>query len=270
MELFYRKYGIGPPLIIVHGLYGMSDNWVTIAKSLSENFEVFLIDQRNHGRSPHSNDFNYEVLKGDLLEFMDKLNIDRAVLIGHSMGGKTVMFFAKDYPERITHLIVIDIAPKSYVIPNNEIPQTINHFDIIGAMKSIKFNNISTRQDVDNELFDVIKFKRVRQFILKNLHRNTKGEFLWRLNITSLERNLPLILDGLNATDFENGNEIVGFPILFVKGAKSDYILDDDFNNVITPIFPYAELVVIPDAGHWVHAEQATMLIKSIIDFIME
>jgi len=268
MELFYRKYGAGPPIIIVHGLYGMSDNWVTIAKVLSKNFEVFLVDQRNHGRSPHSIDFNYELLKTDLLEFMDEMKIKKAILIGHSMGGKTVMFFAKDYPERVSHLIVIDIAPKSYIIKSDKKPQTINHFDIIDVMKSIDFGVVASRQDVEDELSKEVKFERVRRFILKNLYRNSEGKFNWWLNISSLEQNLDNILAGLNKKDFEKGNEIVGFPVLFIKGANSDYILDEDYDNIIVKIFPYAELVVIPNAGHWVHAEQTILLIETLIDFM--
>ena len=110
MELFFRKYGQGPPLIIIHGLYGSSDNWVSIGRKLAENFEVFIIDQRNHGRSPHSTDHNYNLLKADLLEFMDTQSIKKAVIIGHSMGGKTAMFFAADYPEKVSHLIIADIV----------------------------------------------------------------------------------------------------------------------------------------------------------------
>ena len=270
MELFYRKYGEGPAIIIVHGLYGSSDNWVTIAKKLSENFEVFLIDQRNHGRSPQSDEFNYDVLKNDLLEFMDKMAIEKAVLIGHSMGGKTVMFFAKDYPERISHLIVIDIAPKSYNLPKDEIPQTINHLQIISAMNAIDFTKINSRQDVDEELAKTIPFERVRQFLLKNLNRNSDNKYSWRLNVKAIEKNMTNILDGLDGQDFKNGNGITGFPVLFVKGANSDYILDEDYDTTIQNIFPYAELVTIPNAGHWVHAEQTSLLIKTLMYFIYE
>ena len=268
MELFYRKYGAGPPIIIIHGLYGSSDNWVSIAKPLSENFEVFIPDQRNHGRSPHSKELNYDLLKNDLLNFMDRLSIDKAVLIGHSMGGKTAMFFAKEFQERISRLIIIDIAPKSYIIPKGDKRETINHNNIISAMKSIDFSLIKSREDVNNELAKVIKQDRVRQFLLKNLNRNNEGEYNWKINVNSLEKNMAHILEGLNEHEFEKGNGIVGFPVLFIKGSNSDYIKDEDFTNIILKIFPFAELVKIPNAGHWVHAEQPGLLIKTLLYFI--
>ena len=270
MELFYRKYGVGPPVIIVHGLYGSSDNWVTIAKSLSENYEVFIVDQRNHGRSPHSDDFNYYLLKEDLREFMDAQGIERAVIIGHSMGGKTSMFFAKEYPERISRLIIIDIAPKSYIIPAGSNLETIDHKKIITSMQNIDFSQITSREEANDELAKNISSNRIRQFLLKNLERLNDGSYSWRINIVSLERNMNHILEGLNERDFEKGNGIVGFPVLFIRGADSDYIKDEDFVNIILKIFPYAELIKIPDAGHWVHAEQPELLLKNINYFINE
>lgn len=271
MELFYRKYGEAkPPLIVVHGLYGASDNWVTVAKSLSDHFEVYLLDQRNHGRSPHSPEHNYEVLKDDLLEFMDKMQIEKAVLVGHSMGGKTVMFFARDYPQRISSLIVVDIAPKSYNTPGEASLKTINHQQIIGAMKKVDFTKVTSRQDVEEDLARSIANKRVRQFLMKNLHRNKDNTYKWSLNVDALEQNMPHILEGMCEKDFEEGNGIVGFPVLFVRGANSQYILDEDIDKIILTIFPYAEVVKIPNAGHWVHAEQPALLVKNILYFVLE
>ena len=271
MELFFRKYGEAkPPLIIVHGLYGASDNWVTIAKMLSEHFEVYLIDQRNHGRSPHAPEHTYNAMKEDLREFMDSQGIEKAVLVGHSMGGKTVMFFAKDYPERISSLVVVDIAPKSYATPDEASLKTIDHRKIIAAMHGVDFSAIASRQQVEEELANSITQDRVRQFLMKNLHRNKDNTFRWSLNVDALERNMPGILEGMNQKDFEKGNGIVGFPVLFVRGANSQYILDEDIDNIILTIFPYAELVTIPNAGHWVHAEQPKLLVKNLLYFVLE
>jgi len=139
MKLFFRKFGEGAPIIIVHGLYGASDNWVTVGRRLAENFEVFLIDQRNHGRSPHSSEHNYKLMLEDLYEFIETQNIEKAILIGHSMGGKTVMHFANQYPEKVSSLIVLDIAPKSYIEIAKENKSEINHLGILKAMKSIDF-----------------------------------------------------------------------------------------------------------------------------------
>lgn len=267
MELFFRKFGEGPALIILHGLYGSSDNWMSVGKALSENFEVYLIDQRNHGRSPHSAQHNYHLLKEDLLEFMDKHSIEKAIIIGHSMGGKTAMFFAVDYPERVNSLIVVDISPTSY--KNTDSTQLLTHSTIIKSMYSVDFNTVKTRKDIDKILAKSIPVKRVRQFLLKNVRRNKNNQFDWSLNIEAISNELENIMDGLNANSFENGKEITGFPVLFIKGEKSDYIQPSD-EKEITKIFPFAEIEIIPDAGHWLHAEQPELFIKTIQNFILE
>ena len=271
MELFFRKYGeTRPPMIIVHGLYGASDNWVSIAKSFSEHFEVYLLDQRNHGRSPHSHEHNYEVMKEDLREFMDKMELEKAILVGHSMGGKTVMFFARDYPDRVSSLVVVDIAPKSYNTPDEASIKTINHKNLIAAMNRVDFSQVTSRQQVEDELAQSIENVRVRQFLMKNLHRNRDNSFNWSLNVAALEQNMTHILEGMNQQDFEKGNGIVGFPVLFVRGADSKYILDEDIDNIILTIFPFAEVVTIPKAGHWLHVEQPSLLVKNILYFVLE
>ena len=268
MKLFYRKYGQGPTLIIIHGLYGASDNWVKIGKLLSEYFEVYIIDQRNHGHSPHHSDHNYNVMKSDLLKFMDNHLIDQAILLGHSMGGKTVMFFAREYPERVNGLVVVDIAPKSYSKAAVTLKKTIDHATIIRAMQNIDFSKVKTRSDVDNFLKSSISSERIRQFLMKNLHRNKDHIFNWSLNLNALQNNLEEILDGLDEKEFEKGNNITGFPVLFIRGANSNYVLDSDI-PLINKIFPYAEIVTIKDSGHWLHVEQPHYLFRSIADFFL-
>ena len=190
MNLFFRKYGSGPPIIIVHGLYGASDNWVQIAKILGSHFEIFLIDQRNHGRSPHNPVHTYPAMRDDLLEFMDQQGIPAAILLGHSMGGKTIMFFAADHPDRTAGLIVIDIAPKTY--QGSKGP--LSHQSIMKTMSGIDFEGIKTRAEVDKKLTRDLPSKRVRQFLMKNLHRNKDQTFSWSLNLESLRNNLDHIL----------------------------------------------------------------------------
>ncbi len=269
MELFFRRYGQGPALIILHGLYGASDNWVSIAKGLADHFEVFLLDQRNHGRSSHHPEHTYEAMKEDLKSFMDEQKIEKAVLIGHSMGGKTAMHFAKEFPDRLSHLIVIDIAPISYLDDAQKKHRTLNHADIIAAMQGIDFSKIENRHDVETSLAKKIPSTRVSQFLMKNLKRNKDNSFSWSLNLPALMSNLPHILDGLNEKEFEKGRGITGFQVLFVKGAESDYITQDIFDSIILTIFPFAELVTIPKAGHWAHAEQPDLLIKNLLYFIL-
>ena len=267
MKLFYRKFGKGPPLIILHGLYGSSDNWITIGRALSEHFEVWLPDQRNHGRSPHSMEHNYEAMQADLLEFMDEQSIEKAILIGHSMSGKTVMRFAANYPERISHLIVIDIAPKSYLFSLDIDSDTLNHKNIMGAMLSVDFQGIKFRTELDSLLAKKIRSPRIRQFLLKNVTRKNDKTFGWGLNIQALYDNIELILNGFSLSQTNLGEEITGFPVLFVKGANSDYITEDD-KEIIERIFPYSEFRIIPNAGHWLHAEQPAELLKILENFI--
>ncbi|MEE4198883.1 MAG: alpha/beta fold hydrolase [Bacteroidales bacterium] len=267
MDLFYRKFGEGPPLIILHGLYGSSDNWVSIGKKLASFFEVYLIDQRNHGKSPHSPQHNYPLLKEDLREFMDKHSLDKAIIMGHSMGGKTAMYFAADYPERVSSLIVIDIAPGSY--KGTESSQLITHSTIINAMYNVDFSKVNSRKEIEKVLAPSIPSKRVRQFLLKNAGRTRANRFAWRLNIETINNQLGNIMDGLDVEKFNGGNGITGFPVLFIKGEKSDYIgLEDE--KAISTLFPYAEIETIPDTGHWLHAEKPERFLQTIQSFLGE
>jgi esterase len=268
MKLFFRKFGQGPALIILHGLFGSSDNWISIGKALSENFEVFLIDLRNHGNSIHTKEHSYKLLKNDLFEFMVSQHIEKAVIMGHSMGGKAAMFFAVDYPEKIQSLIIIDISPRSYKSLDNPESQSIDHMNIITAMLSVDYSKVKSREDVDIILSQFIKSIRIRRFLLKNVYRNHDGSFGWKLNLQTLHDNLPEILDGLDPQKFINGNGVTGFPVLFIKGEKSNYILDEDL-RLIKTIFPMSEMVTIPGAGHWLHSEHPDLLLKTLTYFVL-
>jgi len=267
MDLFFRKFGNGPPLIILHGLYGSSDNWVSLGKKLSAGFEVYLLDQRNHGKSPHSPHHNYHLLKEDLKKFMDKQSIEKAIILGHSMGGKTAMFFAVDYPDRVNNLIIVDISPQSYKNTNSN--QLNTHSTIINAMYNVDFTQVKNRRDVDTILSSSIPSKRVRQFLLKNVSRTKDNHFAWSLNLESISNELENIMYGLDTVKFKDGNGITGFPILFIKGEQSDYITTKD-KKAIETIFPFAEIKTIPDAGHWLHAEQPELFLKTVQDFLTE
>ncbi len=269
MELYYKKYGEGPPLIILHGLYGSSDNWHSIAKELSEKYTVYLPDQRNHGRSPHSEKHDFEVMKNDLKEFADTLQLEKFYLMGHSMGGKTAMLFAADFPERIEALIIVDISPKSYRDEVEFSAETIDHASIIDALKELDIKNANTRKEVDKSLSQLIKSTRVRQFLLKNLERDKNGSFHWIINLKSLGENLPLIMEGLPAARFNNGAGMSAFPVLFLKGEKSGYIQDEDYTR-IRQFFPRAHIVTVPGAGHWLHAEEPELFLKNVEYFLQD
>ncbi len=267
MHLFYRVEGAGKPVVIVHGLYGSSDNWLAIAKKLSIEYKVFMIDQRNHGRSPNSNEHNYELLKNDLAEFFDQQNINKAILIGHSMGGKTAMSFAADYPERIEKLIVIDIAPKDYFLLNDE-SQFYLHNNILRAMLEIDFSRIESRKDVENYLNERIDSTQIVQFLLKNVRRNKETHhFEWRLNVPVLYENLDEIISGVNAHWFDDRLPIYNYPVLFIKGTDSNYILPEDYAS-IRRIYPEAQITEIPNAGHWLHAEQPQLFMEAVWRFL--
>lgn len=266
MELFYRNLGDGPPLIIVHGLYGASDNWLSIGKALAGDFKVYLVDQRNHGQSPHSDIHNYPAMRDDLLRFMDSHDLDKAVLVGHSMGGKTIMFLAEASPDRVDALIVIDIAPTTCQ-PDDRSSQARTHQEIVRGMLSVDFSRVKKREDVDEQLARFIHSQRIRNFLMKNVARTSGGEYHWKLNAEVIGKELPSIFEGLDLSKYTPGKGITGFPVLFIRGERSDYI-NDDCIPAIKRVFPMAELVTIPGAGHWLHVEQPDLLVKTIRYFL--
>jgi len=268
MKLFFRQYGrTAPPLIILHGLYGSSDNWVSIGKELSEDFEVWIPDQRNHGSSPMSPEHNYTVLSDDLKEFMDEHDIEKSILLGHSMGGKTVMTFAARFPERVRAMIVADIAPKDYNKLSLSSRQAANHKKMIEAMLSVPMDSITSRNEINQFLSPMIGSERVRMFLMKNVTRTQDGTFGWKINLAALQKNLPEIMD--NPEELKNlpASGITGFPSLFLAGEESGYIKIEDHPGIIH-CFPGARIVTIPGAGHWLHAEQPELMLKNIRYFL--
>lgn len=250
MKLAFKKMGKGQPMVILHGLFGSSDNWQTLGKEFAEKFEVYLIDQRNHGHSPHSDDFSYELMAQDLKELFEDENIQNAIVIGHSMGGKTAMRFAQLYPEFIDKLIIADMGIKAYA-PGHE--------DIFEAMYALDLSKIESRKEAETAIKPYIPNFSVRQFILKNLYRKTKTDFGWRVNFEVLDKQMDEILAALPAN-------VVTLPTLFIYGKKSDYIKPDEFDE-IKKTFPNANFSGLP-AGHWLHAEDAEGFYKEVIKFV--
>jgi esterase len=260
MKLFFRKYGEGPPLIILHGLYGSSDNWVSIARELASSFTVYLPDQRNHGLSPHSSIHTYSSLRDDLFELVSDLKLRKFFLAGHSMGGRTAMAFALKWPEMLNGLLVADITPF-----NNKLIrewETKLHRTILDAMLSIDLKNFKNRKDVESVLASKINSKREIELIMKNLQRTNNNLFVWKINITSLMNNISSIMEGIEL-DNSADNQINGFPVIFVKGEKSDYLPKSHFNDILK-LFPSAEFINIQNAGHWIHSEKPDEIVKYI------
>jgi pimeloyl-ACP methyl ester carboxylesterase len=264
MKLFYRKEGSGIPLVVVHGLYGSSDNWLNIGKRLAEKHTVYMIDQRNHGRSPFSDEHTFDAMKEDLYEFFETHQIEKATILGHSMGGKTAMWFAADYPEKVEKLVIADIAPKNYMLLKED-SQFYLHQNILLAMQDIDFTEIKTRNDVEERLAEKIDDKRIRQFLLKNVAKDKETKrYKWRINIEVLYDNLDEIVSGVNKSWLDDRIPITSYPVIFIRGMKSRYILPED-EKLIKEIYPDATIVDIPEAGHWLHAEQPKKFMKAVM-----
>jgi esterase len=260
MKLFYRKFGSGPPLFILHGLYGSSDNWVTIAKNLSDSFTVYLPDQRNHGQSPHSDIHDYDSMRDDLFELAADLNLNSFFLAGHSMGGKTAISFALKWPGMINGLLIADISP--FVDENLRYITYNKHLTILKTMLSIDLKNISTRKQAELILSEKIDSEKERGFILKNLQRSGENGFTWKINASSLLKNLDRIMEGIDRQAYID-QQITGFPVIFLKGENSDYLPTTDFRDILK-VFPATEFITIANAGHWIHSDRPDEVVKNI------
>lgn len=252
MKLFHRILGEGQPLLILHGLFGHSDNWQTHAKKLAEYYQVILIDQRNHGHSEWSDAFSYDLLAEDLHELVEELGLHKIILLGHSMGGKTVMRYAQQHPETIDKLIVVDMGVKAY---------PPHHTDILAGLNKVDLNVVKTRGEVEQILLPYIPVDGTRQFLLKNLYWKEKGQLAWRMNIPVLEREMPAILAAIPS-------DRVNAPTLFIRGEQSNYILDEDIEE-LEDQFPDSTVVTVANAGHWVHAEAPEAFVNTVLEFCL-
>lgn len=253
MHLNFKALGQGQPLIILHGLFGMLDNWQTIAKVLEANYSLYLIDQRNHGKSPHTAEHSYKLMAADLKEFMLQQGIPKSSILGHSMGGKTAMQFAFDFPEAIDKLIVVDMGIKRY---------SGGHDTIFDALQSVKVDLIHNRNEAEQQLSGFIRNQGIKQFLLKNLTRNADGKYSWKFNLETLFNNYDEnILCGVTSDYPFDGDT------LFIRGEQSDYILDADWPD-IQQLFPMAQMATVKNAGHWIHAEQPDAVIDLVKTFL--
>ena len=251
MTLNYKSFGEGDPIIILHGLFGMLDNWQTIGKQLAQDYQVVLVDQRNHGKSIHSDEFSYDLLADDLKGLMTEMELSSAHVIGHSMGGKTAMTFAANYADMINSLIVVDIAPKPY---------EGGHEELFEAILAVDIGAVSSRKAVDEQLKLSIPDDGVRLFLMKNLTRKPEGGYRWKANFEVLHQQYQQLMD-FNMT----GTHIV--PSLFIRGENSDYILEED-EELIYDLFPLAVIEDIENAGHWIHAEQPQLFLDLVTDYL--
>tara|TARA_R110002074_G_scaffold43475_3_gene113343 strand:- start:54 stop:815 length:762 start_codon:yes stop_codon:yes gene_type:complete len=251
MKLNFRKTGTGKPLVILHGLFGSADNWMSIAKGLEKNYSLYLLDQRNHGDSPHSDTWNYTAMAADLKEFMEAEGLQKANFLGHSMGGKTVMKFALTYPEMVDKLVVADIAPRPY---------PVHHQTILEALNAIDIQNLQSRKEAEDKLAEYIEERGIRQFLLKNLTRK-EGAFAWKINLPVISKKIENVGEEITSDKPFSG------PALFMGGANSDYIQSSDKED-IDKLFPDNHIIHIKNTGHWLHAEQPEAVISTLKTFL--
>jgi pimeloyl-ACP methyl ester carboxylesterase len=255
MDLFYNQYGeSGPPLLILHGLLGSNGNWHTLSRTaFSETAQVYAVDQRNHGRSPHTDRIDYPSMAADARAFLDENGLAPAHLLGHSMGGKTAMQTALEYPDRVGRLIVVDMAPRAYP------PQ---HTTILKALDRIDPSTYDSREAIDDALAADVPSWPIRQFLLKNLHYDGE-QYRWTMNLKAIRAHYDDIRAAISSDSSFEG------PALFVRGGQSDYVQDEDW-TAIQSLFPNAELRTVEEAGHWVHADAPEALSDIVTDFLME
>jgi pimeloyl-ACP methyl ester carboxylesterase len=252
MQLHHKTYGDGETIVILHGLFGSLDNWHSISLKLAQRFRVVAVDQRNHGRSPHSQEMDYGLMAEDLDELLNELRIERAHILGHSMGGKTAMRFALTFPVRVRSLIVVDIAPRVY-------PPF--HDEILDALLSLEPQHFENRKQMEDALAPSLPSLALRQFLLKNAERASDGHFRWRFGLKELSQNY-----GKLQAEMPQDRHFDG-PVLFIRGADSDYLSESDLPG-IRRLFPRAALEIIANAGHLVHAENPQAFLKMVETFL--
>jgi esterase len=255
ISLNHKIIGQGQPIVILHGLFGTLDNWATFAKKFEDRgFMSILIDQRDHGRSPHTDHFDYPTLAEDLNDFLSDNWIHQTILIGHSMGGKTGLQFVSQYPSNVTKFVCIDIGTKQY---------QGGHQDIFEALFAVPLDSIQSRDEAQDILMQHIHDLGTVQFLMKNLSRRKEGGFEWKMNLDLLNRDYQNILAEVK---FDSPCDV---ETLFIRGANSSYILNEDIPK-LQSIFTNSRIVTIPDAGHWIHVDKPNELFDEIIAFIQQ
>ncbi|MES2798694.1 MAG: alpha/beta fold hydrolase [Bacteroidota bacterium] len=252
MKLHVREMGSGQPFVILHGLFGFSDNWQSHAKKLAEYYRVILIDLRNHGHSEWSDEFSYQIMMNDVKEVFDDLQLQKVILLGHSMGGKVAMLFAQQYEDLLDKLIVVDMGIKSY---------PMHHQHILAGLNALHLDTMKARSEAELVLRQHIDSEGVIQFLLKNLYWKEKGKLAFRMNLPVLEAKMEEILGEIPTKE-------VFLPTLFIRGELSNYILDEDIDD-LEEAFPDMQLVTIPNAGHWVHAEAFEPFLEAVLSFCL-
>ena len=253
MKIVHSKIiGEGAPLLILHGYFGMSDNWKSLGNKFGEDFQIHLIDQRNHGRSFHAGNFDYDLLVEDIVQYIKHHQLEKVIVLGHSMGGKAAMLFAVKYPTLVAKLIIVDIAPRYY---------HPHHTDILKALNSVDFLIHNTRKLVDQKIAELIPDIGVRSFLLKNVYWKEKGLLAYRFNLQSLTENNSEVGKALPSFTTFDGET------LFLAGGNSGYITESEV-PMIKAHFPKATIKTIANVGHWLHAEKPKAFYELVMRFL--
>lgn len=251
IQMAFTDLGSGPPLVILHGLFGCKENWGYLARQLAYRFRVITLDLRNHGESPHSEQSDYPSMSDDLLAFLDDLGLERIHLLGHSMGGKVAMQFAAHHSSRLFSLTIEDIGPHTY---------PPYHEKLFAILEQLPLSRLTSRTDADHRLRSAVPELAVRRFLLKNLYKTETG-FAWRFNLPVLKRNYPHLIAALDIP------KPIEAPALFLRGDQSTY-LPAVLPEESTRLFRKVGMETIRGAGHWVHAEQPELFLQTFLAFL--
>ena len=260
IDLHAKVQGEGEPVILLHGLFGSWENLGSIARDLATQYQVHSLDLRNHGRSPHVEHMNYPVMAVDVIHYMNRVGIEQAHILGHSMGGKTAMQVALDASDRVGKLMVADIAPVRY---------PPRHESIIEGLTTLALDRLTSRTEADQYLSNYVKEVPVRQFLLKNLVKSGAANFQWRMNLPAIIKNYTAICDGQYEASRGGDAPVFDAPVLFIKGGSSDYITEK-YQQAVVALFPKAKMRVIPNTGHWLHAEKPQLFLQIVRRFLTD
>jgi esterase len=260
MRLASRQLGPsdapGTPLILLHGLFGSTDNWLSVAPKIAQKIHarVFALDLRNHGLSPHSEEMSFPIMAGDVAEFLDAHRLDRVHLLGHSLGGKVAMQFALTHPNQVGKLVITDIAPRAYP------PE---HTPIFKALLALDLGRFQSRSQIEDALAPEIPDLTLRRFLLKNLKSSSSSSsgYAWRIPLAAIFANYPRLCEPLVSTKPFDG------PALFLRGGKSPYVTADDTLQ-IRALFPQSKLQTIASANHWLHADAPDDFVRYVSEFL--
>jgi pimeloyl-ACP methyl ester carboxylesterase len=256
IALYSRKVGEnGTDFVVLHGLFGSGKNWRSFAGSLEDDFQVWTLDARNHGDSPHADSMSYQQMAEDVARFFAENELENVILLGHSMGGKTAMQLALQFPDRIAALIVVDIAPVCYDHLHKQLK-------LIEAMQELHLAAEMSRSEIEKKLALKIPEKRLLSFLMTNLNRQN-GQFQWRIGLEQIAAGMQELLN------YPELKSVFKGPVQFIGGENSAY-LKFEYHALIRKYFPESRITMLENCGHWLHVEQPAAFQKTVNEFLQD